>query len=71
MGDHGLAIMALRNELALETELVSDVAPLNALVRRALDVRCLLHRDGHPTATVWTALNCPPKHLRPSGHPSI
>jgi len=38
MGDHGLAILATRGELALETALVSDVAPLNALVRRALAV---------------------------------
>lgn len=38
MGDHGLAIMATRNELALETTLESDVAPINGLVRRALDV---------------------------------
>jgi hydrogenase expression/formation protein HypE len=38
MGDHGLAIMATRNALALETDLVSDVAPINALVRRALDI---------------------------------
>jgi hydrogenase expression/formation protein HypE len=36
VGDHGLAIMATRNELALETTLVSDVAPINGLVRRAL-----------------------------------
>jgi len=38
MGDHGLAIMATRNELALTTELVSDVAPINTMVRRALEV---------------------------------
>jgi hydrogenase expression/formation protein HypE len=38
MGDHGLAIMATRNELALETSLESDVAPVNTLVRHALDV---------------------------------
>jgi len=37
MGDHGLAIMATRNELALDTELVSDVAPIHTLVERALD----------------------------------
>lgn len=36
MGDHGLAIMATRNELALDTDLVSDVAPVNGLVRAAL-----------------------------------
>lgn len=38
MGDHGLAIMATRNELALETTLESDVAPVHTLVRRALEV---------------------------------
>ena len=38
MGDHGLAIMATRNELALETALESDVAPIHELVRRALEV---------------------------------
>jgi len=38
MGDHGLAIMATRNELALETTLESDVAPVHKLVERALAV---------------------------------
>jgi len=38
MGDHGLAVMATRNELALETTLESDVAPVHTLVRRALAV---------------------------------
>ncbi|HEU4733064.1 MAG TPA: hydrogenase expression/formation protein HypE [Kofleriaceae bacterium] len=36
MGDHGLAILATRAELALDTALASDVAPLNGLIRRAL-----------------------------------
>jgi hydrogenase expression/formation protein HypE len=38
IGDHGIALMARRHHLALEAELVSDVAPLNELVRRALAV---------------------------------
>jgi hydrogenase expression/formation protein HypE len=38
IGDHGLAILATRSELALETRLSSDVAPLNGLVRRVLAV---------------------------------
>jgi hydrogenase expression/formation protein HypE len=38
MGDHGLAILATRGELALATTLESDVAPLNTLIRRALVV---------------------------------
>lgn len=37
MGDHGLAVLAARGNLALDVELVSDVAPLNGLVRVALD----------------------------------
>lgn len=36
LGDHGFAILAVRHELELETELRSDVAPLNGLVRVAL-----------------------------------
>lgn len=36
-GDHGLAVMACRHELALEGDLRSDVAPLNMMVRQALD----------------------------------
>lgn len=36
LGDHGLAVMATRNELALETTLESDVAPIHGLVAAAL-----------------------------------
>ena len=36
VGDHGLAILATRAELALDTQLASDVAPINGLVRAAL-----------------------------------
>jgi len=37
VGDHGLAIMAARHALELEGDLRSDVAPINGLVRRALE----------------------------------
>lgn len=37
IGDHGMAVMATRHGLDLEADLQSDVAPLNALIRRALD----------------------------------
>jgi hydrogenase expression/formation protein HypE len=37
IGDHGFAVMAVRHALALEGDLRSDVAPLNGLVRAALD----------------------------------
>ena len=37
VGDHGMAIMAARHNLALEGDLRSDVAPINTLIRAALD----------------------------------
>jgi hydrogenase expression/formation protein HypE len=37
LGDHGLAVMAARHGLMLEGDLRSDVAPLNGLVRAALE----------------------------------
>ena len=36
VGDHGLAVMAARHDLGLSSELSSDVAPINGLVRAAL-----------------------------------
>lgn len=37
IGDHGFAILTARHGLQLEGQLVSDVAPINGLVRAALD----------------------------------
>jgi hydrogenase expression/formation protein HypE len=37
IAEHGMAIMSVREGLAFETELVSDSAPLNALVAAVLD----------------------------------
>ena len=37
LGDHGMAVMARRHGLALDAELLSDVAPLNRLIRAALE----------------------------------
>jgi hydrogenase expression/formation protein HypE len=37
IGDHGIALMAARRGLGLEGELRSDVAPINGLIRRALE----------------------------------
>ncbi len=36
IGDHGIALMAKRHDLTFETELRSDVAPINTLIRAAL-----------------------------------
>jgi hydrogenase expression/formation protein HypE len=37
LGDHGMAVMAHRHGLSFDTNLRSDVAPLNRLIRVALD----------------------------------
>jgi len=37
IGDHGMAILAARHALSLDGDLSSDVAPINGLVRAALD----------------------------------
>lgn len=36
LGDHGLAVLSARHNLGLQGELLSDVAPLNGLIRQAL-----------------------------------
>jgi hydrogenase expression/formation protein HypE len=43
IGDHGMAIMSVREGLAFETELVSDSAPLHTLVAAMLDVTRDIH----------------------------
>jgi hydrogenase expression/formation protein HypE len=37
IGDHGMAIMAMRHGLQLDADLRSDVAPLNGLIRCAME----------------------------------
>lgn len=49
MGDHGIAVLAARNELGLETEILSDVAPLNHLVAAMLQVSDDIHVLRDPT----------------------
>ena len=45
MGDHGIAVMSIREGLKFQTEMVSDTAPLNGLVEAMLgvtnDIHCL------------------------------
>lgn len=43
IGDHGMAIMSVREGLAFETELVSDSAPLHGLVQAMLGVTTDIH----------------------------
>jgi hydrogenase expression/formation protein HypE len=63
VGDHGMAIMIARGDLALEVDLESDTAHLNGLVERLLEatdgVRCLRDptRGGLATVLAEVALS--------------
>jgi hydrogenase expression/formation protein HypE len=60
LGDHGMAVMIARGDLALEVDLESDTAPLHGLVRTLLDatdqVRCLRDPTRGGLATVLNEL---------------
>lgn len=43
MGDHGMAIMSVREGLAFESVITSDTAPLHGMVRALLDVTPEIH----------------------------
>ena len=49
IGDHGIAVLAARNELGLETAVQSDVAPLNHLVEAMLEASNNVHVLRDPT----------------------
>ena len=58
VGDHGMAILSKREGLHFESSLVSDSAPLNALVSSILEVSREIHVLRDPTrGGVATALN--------------
>jgi hydrogenase expression/formation protein HypE len=58
IGDHGIAVLAARGELAFETEVVSDIAPLNHLVEAMFEVSTDIHVLRDPTrGGLATALN--------------
>lgn len=58
MGDHGIAVLEARGELGFETNLESDIAPLNTMVEAMLDASSNIHVLRDPTrGGVATALN--------------
>jgi len=58
MGDHGIAVLAARNELGFTTKLESDVAPMNDLIQSALEAAPNMHVMRDPTrGGVATTLN--------------
>lgn len=58
IGDHGIAVLGARGELGFETDIQSDVAPLNHLVAAILDTSESIHVMRDPTrGGVASALN--------------
>jgi hydrogenase expression/formation protein HypE len=58
IGDHGIAVLAARGELGLETDVASDVAPLNHLVAAIMAASQRVHVLRDPTrGGVATTLN--------------
>jgi hydrogenase expression/formation protein HypE len=58
LGDHGIAVLAARGELGLETSIQSDVAPLNHLIENVLQAAPHTHVLRDPTrGGVATSLN--------------
>lgn len=49
IGDHGIAVLAARGELRFETEIVSDTAPLNAMVETIYETGAEIHTLRDPT----------------------
>jgi len=49
IGSHGIAVLGARGELAFDTNIASDVAPVNHLVRAILDVSQNIHVLRDPT----------------------
>jgi hydrogenase expression/formation protein HypE len=58
IGDHGIAVLAARGELNFDTQIISDVAPLNGLVSTMLDATNAIHVLRDPTrGGLATSLN--------------
>ncbi|MCP5096923.1 MAG: hydrogenase expression/formation protein HypE [Chloroflexi bacterium] len=49
IGDHGIAVLGARGELGFETDLESDVAPLNHMISAILDASAQVHVLRDPT----------------------
>ena len=58
IGDHGISVLGARGELGFETDIISDIAPLNHMVESIFDVSDSIHVLRDPTrGGVASALN--------------
>ncbi len=58
LGDHGIAVLSARGDLGFESDVASDIAPLNHLIRSILDASKQVHVLRDPTrGGLATSLN--------------
>ena len=58
IGDHGIAVLSARGQMGFETDVISDVAPLNHLIAAMLETSDQIHVLRDPTrGGVGTTLN--------------
>jgi hydrogenase expression/formation protein HypE len=67
MGDHGIAIMSVREGLTFESPIRSDTAPLNGLVEAMVEAG----RGGPACPPGQTHRSAPTKRMPPAGSPAI
>lgn len=58
LGDHGMAVLAARNQLGFSTDLQSDCAPLNIMIQPMLDAGLPLHFMRDPTRGGLASVLC-------------
>jgi len=67
IGDHGMAILAARNQLGFKSDLQSDCAPLNLLIQPILDAGLPVHFMRDPTRGGLASVLCEIIQNRPFG----
>lgn len=67
IGDHGMAVLAARNQLGFKSDLQSDSAPLNLLIQPILDAGLPVHFMRDPTRGGLASVLCEIIQNRPFG----
>jgi hydrogenase expression/formation protein HypE len=67
LGDHGMAVLAARNQLGFTTDLQSDCAPLNLMIQPLLDAGLPIHFMRDPTRGGLASVLCEIIQNKPFG----
>lgn len=67
LGDHGMAVLAARNQLGFTSDLQSDCAPLNLMIQPLLDTGLPIHFMRDPTRGGLASVLCEITQNKPYG----